>query len=98
MPPLPLPSLPLTHTWPSQEQKRSPTDVIVREVQQRPLHVDEVLTAKEAFVTSSSIGCVPITSLDGKPIADGERSQPLAAVDTELVMHLRCTARAFART
>ncbi len=56
---------------PSQERARSPNDVIISDVQQRRMHVSEVAAAKEAFVVASTWQVAPVTSLNGKPIADG---------------------------
>jgi D-alanine transaminase len=40
-------------------------------VERRPFTVAEALAAREAFVTSATTFCMPITQIDGKPIANG---------------------------
>ncbi|MGQ0677648.1 MAG: D-amino-acid transaminase [Rhodospirillales bacterium] len=41
-------------------------------IEERPFTVEEALRAREAFLTSTTSFVLPITSLDGKPIADGK--------------------------
>jgi D-alanine transaminase len=41
-------------------------------VEERPFTVDEVLAAKEAFVTSASLFVQPVVSIDGKQVANGK--------------------------
>jgi branched-chain amino acid aminotransferase len=40
-------------------------------VEMQPIHVDEITTLPEAFLTSSGRGIIPIVEIDGKTIADG---------------------------
>jgi D-alanine transaminase len=44
----------------------------VNAIEERPFTVREVLTAREAFCTSSGGGIVPVIALDGKPIGGGQ--------------------------
>ncbi|PNW73874.1 hypothetical protein CHLRE_13g576400v5 [Chlamydomonas reinhardtii] len=53
------------------ERARSPDDVVVREVQQRKLHISELQAAKEAFLVCTTYTVAPLASVDGAPIADG---------------------------
>lgn len=58
---------------PAQERARSPNDVVISEVQQRPMHVSEVAEAKEAFCVCSTYTIAPLRSVDGAPIGpDGQ--------------------------
>jgi branched-subunit amino acid aminotransferase/4-amino-4-deoxychorismate lyase len=41
-------------------------------VEQRPIHSDEVYSAKEAFLIGSTKLAMPITRWNGKPISDGK--------------------------
>ncbi len=41
-------------------------------MEERPVLLEEVFTAKEAFVTSSVKNVFPVTMVDGKPIGDGK--------------------------
>jgi D-alanine transaminase len=41
-------------------------------IEERPFTVDEARKAREAFLTSTTSFVLPITRLDGKPIADGK--------------------------
>ena len=41
-------------------------------IEERPFTVDEALKAREAFLTSTTSFVLPITTLDGKAIADGK--------------------------
>ncbi|KXZ49352.1 hypothetical protein GPECTOR_22g946 [Gonium pectorale] len=52
------------------EKERSPDDVIVSDVQQRQLHISEVLSAKECFLVGTTYTIAPVRSVDGQPIAD----------------------------
>lgn len=57
---------------PRQELQRPGNDLAgVRGVEQRPLHVDEVLSAREAFLVGSSLRVMPVVSWDGRPINGG---------------------------
>jgi len=40
-------------------------------VERRPFTVAEALAAREAFLTSATTFCLPITQIDGKPVANG---------------------------
>jgi D-alanine transaminase len=40
-------------------------------VERRPFTVAEALAAREAFLTSATTFCVPITEIDGRPVANG---------------------------
>ncbi|GLI61947.1 hypothetical protein VaNZ11_004508 [Volvox africanus] len=53
-----------------EERARSPDDVIVSNVQQRKLHISEVLAAKECFLVCTTFTIVPVCSVNGEPIAD----------------------------
>ncbi|PNH10065.1 Branched-chain-amino-acid aminotransferase-like protein 3, chloroplastic [Tetrabaena socialis] len=53
------------------ERDRSPNDVLINEVQQRKLHISEVLAAKECFLVSTTFLIAPVKSVDGALIADG---------------------------
>lgn len=37
----------------------------------REIHLDELATAQEAFLTSSTKGVMPVTQIDGKPVSNG---------------------------
>lgn len=55
-------------------------------VEERPVTLEELPRADEVFVTSTSKGVLPVRSLDGAPIADGEvgpRSRQLARLFEE---------------
>ncbi|MDE1147786.1 MAG: D-amino-acid transaminase [Azospirillaceae bacterium] len=39
--------------------------------EERSFTVEEALTAREAFVSSASTFCVPVTRIDGRPVGDG---------------------------
>ena len=41
-------------------------------IEERPFSIEEALAAKEAFITSASSFVQAVTSIDGKPIADGK--------------------------
>jgi D-alanine transaminase len=41
------------------------------EVERRAFTVDEALAAREAFLTSATTFCLPVTRIDGKPVANG---------------------------
>jgi D-alanine transaminase len=41
-------------------------------VEERPFSIEEALAAKEAFITSASSFVQAVTSIDGKPVADGK--------------------------
>jgi D-alanine transaminase len=41
-------------------------------VEERPFSVEEALAAKEAFITSASLFVQAVTSVDGKPVANGK--------------------------
>ncbi|EFJ50280.1 hypothetical protein VOLCADRAFT_73975 [Volvox carteri f. nagariensis] len=55
-----------------EERIRSPDDVVVANVQQRKLHVSEVLAAKECFLVCTTFTIIPLCSVDGKAIADNK--------------------------
>ncbi|MCC7292785.1 MAG: D-amino acid aminotransferase [Phycisphaerales bacterium] len=40
--------------------------------EERPVHIDELRAADEMFLTSTTEEVLPVTSLDGRPIADGQ--------------------------
>jgi len=42
------------------------------EIDYRPLRVDELAGIDEAFITSSSRGVVPVVSVDGRPVGQGQ--------------------------
>lgn len=62
---------------------------MVRDIQQRPITVDDVLAAKEAFLTGSTLRCMPLVSLDDKPIADGTSGITALAFDAMLVQDMQ---------
>lgn len=41
------------------------------EVGERPFGLDEVATAREAFLTGTTVMVLPVTRVDGRPVADG---------------------------
>ncbi|MEW5727642.1 MAG: D-amino-acid transaminase [Pseudomonadota bacterium] len=41
------------------------------EVGERPFGLDEVATAREAFLTGTTVMVLPVTRIDGRPVADG---------------------------
>src|SRR6266513_959533 len=41
-------------------------------IEERPFSVEEALAAKEAFITSASLFVQAVTSIDGRPVAEGE--------------------------
>jgi D-alanine transaminase len=41
-------------------------------IEERPFSVEEALRAKEAFITSATVFVQPVTSIDGKQVADGK--------------------------
>lgn len=46
--------------WWLQEREISPNDMVVTHVEQRRLHLSEVMAAKEVFLVGSSVRVVPI--------------------------------------
>lgn len=55
-------------------------DIIAREgyrLEQRPFAVEEARAAREAFLTSTTAGFLPVVRIDGMPVADG-RPGPLS--------------------
>jgi D-alanine transaminase len=40
-------------------------------VEERPFSVAEAKSAKEAFITSASAFVMPVVSIDGAPVSDG---------------------------
>lgn len=54
-----------------QERERSPNDVIVSDIQQRPIKEEDMRNAKEAFLTGSTLGVMPIVSINDEPIGEG---------------------------
>lgn len=63
-----------------QEREQSPDDVIVKDVQQRKMHVSEITSAKEAFLVCTTYIIVPIRSVDGKPVNDNMSGQTTLAL------------------
>ncbi|GLC35535.1 hypothetical protein PLESTB_000197100 [Pleodorina starrii] len=55
-----------------EERARSPDDVIVANVQQRKLHISEVVAAKECFLVCTTFTIIPVRSVDGKAVADNQ--------------------------
>jgi 4-amino-4-deoxychorismate lyase len=58
-------------------------------VEQRPIHVDELLQAQEVFVSSTTSLVVPITHVDEHPIADGKVGKSALALYAALVNDMR---------
>jgi branched-subunit amino acid aminotransferase/4-amino-4-deoxychorismate lyase len=56
---------------------------------ERRLHPGDISMAKEAFITNSLIGVMPVTSIDGRPVGNGEVG--------EICIHLRSRHEALAR-
>lgn len=54
-----------------QEHNNWPSDITVERIEQRPIHSDEVLQAKEVFLIGSSHRVTAITSWNGANIGDG---------------------------
>jgi D-alanine transaminase len=50
------------------------------DVVERPFTVDEALSAREAFLTSTSSLLLPVTRIDGGPIGDGRPGPTSAAL------------------
>jgi D-alanine transaminase len=44
-------------------------------VDERPVHENELLGIDEAFITATSRGVMPVTSIDGRPVGSGERGE-----------------------
>ena len=44
-------------------------------VEERDVHIEEVASAKEAFITSTTKQIIPVVEIDGKPIGDGVPGQ-----------------------
>lgn len=66
---------PLSHAILSGITRRTVLKLAAEEgmkVEERPFTVDEARKAREAFLTSTTSFVLPITTLDGKPIADGK--------------------------
>ena len=42
------------------------------DVEERPVRLSEIFEAKEAFITSSIKGVLPVVMMDQQPIADGK--------------------------
>lgn len=38
---------------------------------ERPFTLNEALQAREAFITAATLGAMPVTAIDGKPVGDG---------------------------
>jgi len=80
---LTLPAIPASSHSPLftlfQEHERWPKDIVVERIEQRPIHCDEVLAAKEAFLMSSSLMVMPIISWNGSKIGDGMSGQSAIA-------------------
>ncbi|GFR47449.1 hypothetical protein Agub_g9173 [Astrephomene gubernaculifera] len=53
-----------------EERERSPNDVVISDVQQRKMHVSEILAAKECFLVGTTFTIAPVRSIDGKPVND----------------------------
>ncbi|KAF5839912.1 aminotransferase [Dunaliella salina] len=72
------------------ERERSPDDVIVSDIQQRPITEEDMLKAKEAFLTGSTLGVMPVVSINGEPIGeDGKPGITALAFDAMLVEDMK---------
>ncbi|HEY0896946.1 MAG TPA: aminotransferase class IV [Sphingobacteriaceae bacterium] len=49
-----------------------------------PLHTDEIRSASEAFITSTTKGVLPVTEVDGLPVGDGRPGPVTRYLDSEL--------------
>ncbi|KAJ9508173.1 hypothetical protein QJQ45_021534 [Haematococcus lacustris] len=67
------------------EVRRSPNDVVIKDIRRRPISIEEVAAAKEVFVTSTTLRVMGIVSLDGTPIADGTPGITTMALDAMLL-------------
>ena len=65
-------------------QLDAPHDLLVDTVEQRPVHVDELLAAREVFMTSSTALVVPVTHVDEAPIGDGTSGKTALALHVAL--------------
>ncbi|MEW5313674.1 MAG: hypothetical protein WDW38_005219 [Sanguina aurantia] len=63
------------------EREISPNDMVVTHVEQRRLHLSEVMAAKEVFLVGSSVRVVPIVSINGTFIEDGTPGTVTLAMD-----------------
>ncbi|MEW5300864.1 MAG: hypothetical protein WDW36_003762 [Sanguina aurantia] len=63
------------------EREISPNDMVVTRVEQRRLHLSEVMAAKEVFLVGSSVRVVPIVSINGTFIEDGTPGTVTLAMD-----------------
>jgi branched-chain amino acid aminotransferase len=60
------------------------------------LCVDDLFIAQEAFLTGSTLGCKPIVSFDGRPVAAGECGEVTRAIDGRLRAAMAGAAPEFA--
>jgi len=72
-----------------EEAARSPNDVLVRDIVRQPLSVEDVLGAREAFLTGSTLRVMPLVALDDTPIADGQAGITALAFDSMLVEDMK---------
>ena len=63
------------------------------EVSLRPFTVDEVMAAKEAFMTAASTLVMPVTSIDGHAIGDGRPGPVGMRLRVLYEQNARATAR-----
>ena len=60
--------------------------------EERPFTIDEVLGAKEAFITSASAFVMPVVEMDGNPIGDGKPGPITKQLRAAYIEHARKTA------
>ncbi len=58
-------------------------------VEQRDVHLGEFHDAREAFVTSTTKGVLPVVAIDGRPIANGQPGQATQQLQAALTEHAR---------
>lgn len=58
-------------------------------VEQRDVRLDELHDAREAFVTSTTKGLLPVASIDGRPVGDGRLGEATRALRDALEAYAR---------
>jgi branched-subunit amino acid aminotransferase/4-amino-4-deoxychorismate lyase len=61
----------------------------VDSIEQRPVHIDELLAAREVFMTSTTCLVVPVTHVDETPIGDGSSGKTALALHAAMVNDMR---------